>query len=136
MNHFGERNGVWVCSVDDYQQLSAIFREMLIKEFAAIESQKNSGDKMVQLYNYLTGSDFKMRIQNILDAFNSMQNQLQKEKRAFEKIWKEREVHISRVITNTIQLHSTFTGIAGNAMPELEGFTLETLIEDEESETN
>ncbi|OGU56689.1 MAG: hypothetical protein A2X64_09375 [Ignavibacteria bacterium GWF2_33_9] len=136
MNSFGERNGVWVCGINDYQQISFILRDMIIKEFEVIESQKNSGDKMVQLYNYLTGSDFKMRIQNILDAFTSMQNQLQKEKRAFEKIWKEREVHISRVITNTIQLHSTFTGIAGNAMPELEGFALDTLTEDEESETN
>jgi hypothetical protein len=124
LEKFGEKNGVWICSFSEVKQVSFILREMILKEYALMEAQKNSGDKMTMLYNYLTSGDFKQRIENILDAFNSMKQDLDKEKRAFTKIWKEREVQIERVITNTIQLHSTFSGIAGNSLPALESLKL------------
>jgi hypothetical protein len=53
-----------------------------------------------------------------------MKFELEREKRAFSKIWKEREVQIERVISNTILLHSTFSGIAGNSIPALESLKL------------
>lgn len=124
MDRFGEKNGVWICTFNEVRQVSFILREMIVKEFSMMESQKNSGDKMLMLYNYLTSSDFKQRIDNILDAFYSMKKDLEKEKRAFARIWKEREIQIERVITNTIQLHGTFTGIAGNSIPALESLNL------------
>jgi hypothetical protein len=124
MEKFGLHNGVWVCTFGEVKQVTFILREMLIKEYSLLEAQKNSGDKMTMLYNYLTGTDFKQRIENILDAFNSMKFELEREKRAFSKIWKEREVQIERVISNTILLHSTFSGIAGNSIPALESLKL------------
>lgn len=124
LDKFGERNGVWICSFNEVKQVSFILREMIIREYSLTIAQKNSGDKMIQLYNYLTGTDFKQRIENVLDAFYTMKTELEKEKRAFSRIWKEREVQMERIVSNTILLHSTFTGIAGNSIPALESLNL------------
>lgn len=119
MTAFGERNGVWICSPNEIKQVSFILREMLIREYELRISQEDKGDKMSMLYNYLTTNEFKQRITNIFDAFKEMKSELDHEKRAFQKIWKEREVQIERILNNAIDIYSTFTGIAGKSIPQI-----------------
>lgn len=124
MTAFGERNGVWICSPSEVKQVSFILREMLIREYELRVAHEDKGDKMSMLYNYLTTNEFKQRITNIFDAFKDMKNELDHEKRAFQKIWKEREVQIERVLSNAIDIYSTFTGIAGKSIPQISDLQL------------
>jgi hypothetical protein len=48
-------------------------------------------EKMEVLYNYLTSEQFKAKIENIVEAFSTMKDDLDREKRAMEKIWASRE---------------------------------------------
>ncbi len=59
---------------------------------------------MEALYQYLAGVEFKQKIEGIVEAFTSMQDQLNRERRALEKHWKQREKEIERVIKNTVGL--------------------------------
>lgn len=117
MEHMGEKNGIWICSFDEYKALIPILRQGLIRVGEAIQSQVNRTDKLNLLYNYLTGNDFKMQIEAIVEGFKQMQEDLQKEKIAMNRIWSQREKVIEKVLINTSQFYGSVKGIAGSAIP-------------------
>ena len=49
-----------------------------------------------------------------------MQRQLDKEKRAMERLWKEREKQIHRIALNTARMYGDMRGIIGASLPEVE----------------
>ena len=75
--------------------------------------------------DYLTSNQFRMQIEAIVDGFTSMRTALQKEKNAMARIWKEREKQIEKVTANTIDMHSSIKGIAGNAIQTVKALELD-----------
>jgi len=124
MNRFGLHEGVWVCSFEEVKSVSLILRESLIHISAAIDSQENKGDKMVMLYDYLTGNEFSQQVSAIVDGFESIRDGLNKEKKAMMKIWAEREKQIEKVISNTVSMYGSVRGIAGTAIKEIKQLEL------------
>jgi len=80
---------------------------------------------MEALYQYLAGNEFKQKIQGIVEAFGSLQDQLNKERRAMERIWKQREKEIERVIKNTAGLYGDMQGIIGGQIPAIPALELD-----------
>ena len=80
---------------------------------------------MELLYQYLAGSQFKQKIEGIVGAFTAMQDQVNRERRAMERHWKEREKQIERVIKNTVGLYGDMNGIIGGQIPEIPALTLD-----------
>ena len=74
---------------------------------------------MSLLYHFLTSNEFKMQIEAIVEAFSTMQSDLDSEKRAMQKIWKQREKQIEKVLDNTISMYGSIKGIAGNAVANI-----------------
>lgn len=68
-------------------------------------SLKGKDEKMEIIYNYLISPEFKAKIENIVEAFSTMKDDLDREKRAMEKIWSSREKQLTRVIDNTARLY-------------------------------
>ncbi len=80
---------------------------------------------MEAIYEYLTGNQFKNRVENIVTAFTSMKSDLDSEKKYFIKSWSKREKEIERVLGNTGGLYGDVQGIAGvNALPRVESLEL------------
>ena len=75
---------------------------------------------MSLLYNYLTGSEFRMQVEGIVEGFRQMQEDLQKEKNAMNRIWAQREKQLSKVILNTTGMYGSVKGIAGKAVGTIE----------------
>ena len=117
MDRMGLREGVWICSFEEFKGLSAVLRESVVQISNAVVAQENRGDKMTMLYDYLTGHEFRMQIEAIVEGFSQMQDDLASEKRAMEGIWKKREKQIEKVILNTTHMHGSIRGIAGAAIP-------------------
>jgi hypothetical protein len=124
MDRFGQMKGVWVCHFGDWKSVIHVLREMLIKMHSVKSSQTNKGDKMEILYDYLTGPEFKGQLQAIVEGFIQMQEDLNKERRAMEKIWKTREKQIDKVLLNTTQMYGSIRGIAGNAIGTIQQLEL------------
>ena len=80
---------------------------------------------MALLYDYLSGEAFRQRIQAIVEAFTAMQTQLHGERRAMERLWREREKQIERVITHTAGMYGEVRGLVGASLPEIPALTLE-----------
>jgi len=132
MDRMGIMDGVWICNFQEFKGLSIALREACIRVSDAHASQENKGDKMSLLYDYLTGAEFRMQMEAIIEGFTQMQNDLQKEKNAMARIWKQREKQIDKVINNTIGFYGSLKGIAGNALPTVESLELPYADLDEE----
>lgn len=116
MDRVGLRDGIWICSFDEFKGLCTVLRESIIQISNAIASQENKGDKMHMLYDYLTGNTFRLQVEAIVEGFTQMRVDLESEKRAMQSIWKKREKQIEKVTVNTIDMHASIKGIAGNAI--------------------
>jgi len=90
---------------------------------------------MSLLYGYLTSTEFGMQIEAIVEGFSTMQDDLQKEKRAMTKIGKEREKQLDKVLDNTIAMYGSIKGIAGNAIANVAALELEYIIAEDEAES-
>lgn len=120
----GIREGIWICSYEEFKGLCAVLRESVIQLSLAIASQENRGDKMHMLYDFLTSNTFRMQVEAIVEGFASMKNALESEKRSMQRIWKEREKQIEKVITNTVDMYGSIKGIAGSAIQPVKALEL------------
>jgi hypothetical protein len=132
MDRMGMFDGIWICTFDEFKGLSGVLRESMIQLNMAIASQENRGDKMHLLYDYLTSNTFRMQVEAIVEGFSSMKNALESEKRSMQRIWKEREKQIDKVITNTIDMHASIRGIAGSAIQPVQALELDSGLDNEE----
>ncbi len=53
-----------------------------------------------------------------------MKNDLDKEKRAMARIWKQREKQLDKVLDNTVNMYGSIKGIAGNVIVHIEALEL------------
>lgn len=124
MERMGLKDGIWICNYDEFKGLCAVLRESIIQLSSAISTQDNKGDKMEMLYSYLTSNTFSMQIEAIVEGFTQMKNDLESEKRSMQRIWKQRDKQIEKVITNTIDMYGSIKGIAGNAIQSVKALEL------------
>jgi hypothetical protein len=119
MNRFGDVDGVWVCSFSEVIGLATVIRNGILQIHDIQKSDENKGDKMQLLYNYLTGNEFKDQVEAIVEGFVSMRNSITKERITMEKIWKEREKQIEKVLINTSGMFGSVKGIAGSSIGDI-----------------
>ena len=125
INRFGQIDGVWISDPLSAIPLAAVLREQLIAISRERIASIGKNEKMEALYQYLAGVEFKQKIEGIVEAFTSMQDQLNRERRAMERHWKQREKEIERVIKNTVGLYGDMQGIIGGQIPAIPALELE-----------
>ena len=123
---FAEREGVWVTSPALAPALAGLLRGALLDLAHVRSASEGKGEKMEMVYNYLSGPEFKHRIDAIVEAFSSMQVDLDKEKRAITKIWAKRQKQIDKITNSTVGLHGDLGGLIGATLPEIKALELES----------
>ncbi len=113
MSLFGEKNGVYICSFKEVKSLATVLRNAILKISESRKSQENKGEKMVALYNYLTGQEFVGNWNAMREGFRQLRNMLQKEREDFEKNWKKKEKQVELIIQNSLHISGSIEGIAG-----------------------
>ena len=74
---------------------------------------------MEQVYQYLTGMKFRQRIEAVIEKFDDMREDLDRERKFMGKQWSKREAQILAVVDSTVGMVGGLQGIAGKAMPEI-----------------
>jgi len=110
---FGQKDGVYICTYADLKMAAMMLREGIIKIYTATKSQENKGDKMHLLYDYLTSSEFAEQWKAIREGFMSMKMSIQRERDTMEKLWKQREKQLEKVLLNAAHVRGSIEGIAG-----------------------
>ena len=124
VERLSQKDGIWICTYEEFKALCFVLRESVILINQAGVVQENKGEKMSLLYHFLTGSEFRMQVEAIVEGFTQMQTDLDTERRAMEGIWKKREKQIQKVLLNTTHMYSAIRGIAGNAVSSIQALEL------------
>jgi hypothetical protein len=114
LDRFGEKEGVWICSFAEVKALTHVLRDSIVRIAQATKGQENKGEKMQMLYDYLTGNEFAEQWKAIREGFMSMKLSIQKERDAMEKLWKQREKQLEKVLLNAAHIRGSVEGIAGS----------------------
>ncbi len=121
---FGHIEGVWVTSSLLSIPLASVLRTSLIELAQHKLSSIGKSEKMEVLYNYLSGPEFRQRIEAIVESFKSMKEDLDQEKRAMIKIWAKREKQIEKIVNNTVGMYGDMQGIIGASLPQIKSLEL------------
>jgi len=119
--------GIWITPPTTAIPLAVALRHTLIETAMARQASEGQQTKTELVYQYLTGPRFRQRVQAIVEAFVSMKEDLDKEKRAIQKQWAKREEQIERVISATGGMYGDLQGIAGKSIQEIEGLEFKAL---------
>lgn len=120
-------DGVWVTGLDHIVLVAEALRFALIEGAMARKSQEGRHTKTEMLYDYLTGSRFRQRVEAIVESFSAMQEDLDKERKAIMKQWAKRQEQIERVMSSTVGMYGDIQGIAGSSVQEIKGLDLKLL---------
>jgi len=120
-------DGVWVTHPRVALPLAVSLRQALVDIASARKASEGQQTKTEMVYQYLTGPRFRQRVEAIVEAFSSMQEDLNTERKAITKQWAKREEQIERVMQATVGMYGDLQGIAGKTLQEIEGLSIRAL---------
>lgn len=120
-------DGIWVAHPRVALPVAAMLRQSLMEVAVARQASEGQQTKTEMIYQYLTGPRFRHRVEAIVEAFSTMQEDLDKERKAIMKQWAKREEQIERVMGATVGMYGDLQGIAGKTLQEIEGLSLKAL---------
>ena len=124
---FGLRDGVWICNIECALPLAWALRSPLIESARVSRAGQGRDLKMDVIYEYLTSPQFSERIQRMVETWEELKNQVDKEERAMQRQWKARRKQLANIMNLTIDLYTDFTHILGHEIPQVPGLELEAL---------
>ena len=126
---FGFLDGVWVADPKVAVPVALSLRQSLIEISAARQASQGQQTKMEMVYGYLTGPRFRQRVQALVEAFSSMKEDLDREKKTIIRQWAKREEQIDRVMQATVGMYGDLQGIAGKTLQEIEGLEFQGMLD-------
>jgi hypothetical protein len=99
--------------------VAVALRQGLIDVSSSRLVQQGQQTKMEQVYHYLTGTKFRQRVEAVVEKFNDMRDDLDKERKFMVRQWAKRETQILAVVESTVGMVGDLQAIAGKAMPEI-----------------
>ena len=124
IKRFGLVDGIWVADFASALPLATSLRWSLHQLSIAKLSQEGAREKSAILYTYLTGAEFRQRVEGVIEAFSTMKEDLEAEKRALTKHWAKREKQLGQVVENMAAMYGDIQGISGNALQKIDALSL------------
>ena len=106
-------DGVWVTDLTLAVGLATVLRSNLIQlqQHKAVSQPGDS--KFVAIQRYLSSTEFRQRIEAMVEAFQAMQTNLEAERRSMERHWAEREKNLRMVIDNVSGMYGELHAVVG-----------------------
>lgn len=125
MPTFGLRNGIWVCTFKEVAGLASAIRQICITESNIRATESNRSEKIQALYNYLMSTEFKQRIEAIIESSSEMRQNIDKERKSMLAFWKKQEKAIDQMGFLVSDIIGSIDGISGNALGPIRGLELD-----------
>jgi hypothetical protein len=120
----GLKDGVWVTSPRLVVPLAMLLRKTLLDAARQKMIAANQQTKAEELYGYVTSHEFAHQVEAMIETYNDMQEQIIRERTAFEKNWKTRETQVNRLLSGVAGIYGSMQGIAGPALPTIKNLEL------------
>jgi hypothetical protein len=116
------------CAINLAGALRLVMSEVAQSKLSAV----GKNEKMEVLYHYLSGKEFRQRIDVIVEAFIDMEKDLNEEKRTAQRRWAKREKQIQRVISNTSGMYGDLQGLIGSSLHNIPALTFDESAESDD----
>eukprot|EP00808_Paulinella_micropora_P017391 g78051.t1 len=123
--HCGSVDGVWVCNFAFVVPIATALRSSLLQVASARRAEAGKDEKMEVLYKYVTSLQFRRQVEGVLETFIEMKKDLDNERRSLERLWKKREMQLTRVVCGISGQYGSLQGIVGRAaLPTIQSLEL------------
>lgn len=112
-------DGVWVTHPRCALPVAMALRQTVIEVNGSRLVQQGQRTKTEQVYQYLTGTKFRQRVEAVVEKFSDMRDDLDKERKFIARQWAKRETQIMAMIESTVGMVGDLQAIAGKAMPQI-----------------
>jgi hypothetical protein len=116
--------GVWLVRPDLVKALAEALRTVLVESQRQKSISAGRGESMEALYHYITSAQFAQKVRAVVDTYQQMREDLDKEKAAMQRLWKKREAQIERASSNMLGMCGELQGVSQDALPQLEDIGL------------
>lgn len=121
----GKHDGIWICRENLLLPLAMLIREKLIQVAYQRQANDQKGTKADLIYQYITSSQFAQQVDAIAQSYREMKLGIDRERAAYERLWKAREGQLERIMMSTANIYGQIQGLAGaNALPQIQGLEL------------
>jgi hypothetical protein len=112
-------DGVWVTDLSLAVGLATVLRSHLIQIRQYKDVTPASAERYAIIQRYLASTEFRQRIEAMVEAFQTMQRDLESEKRSTERHWAQRQMHLQMVIENVSGMYGELRAIAGPTLARI-----------------
>lgn len=132
--NMGQFDGVWVCKPNLAIILGTLLRRGLLDVGLQKARAQNQGGKAELLFAYVTSHEFIQQIESMVEMYQAMTLQVQKERVVYEKLWAQRDKQANTLLLGTAHIIGSMQGQIGyNTMPRIKGLELDSDAADADS---
>jgi hypothetical protein len=110
---------IWVAQPKMTAILATMLRQSLLQLHSITALTVSKDERIEALHRYITGPDFRHRIEAIQDSYHALQDELEKEKRWCVQKWARQDRYIRGVLDNAVGMYGDFEGLNGSNLPAL-----------------
>jgi hypothetical protein len=111
VSRFGYVDGVLVADFASAAGVALILRAQLLAVAQARVAAAHKEERLELLHRYLTGTDFRHRVEAVVEAFAQMRQDLEQERRAAERQWSRRTRQLEAVTLNIAGMYGDLQGL-------------------------
>jgi hypothetical protein len=121
---FEQRDGIWVLPFNALIPVACALRHLLIEVTGVRRTGAFADSTKDQVFTYLISPQFRQRVSRIVEGYQEMRADLDKEKRATTTSWSKREKQLDRILGGMTGFYGDLQGLVGASLPGIEGLML------------
>lgn len=115
----GYRDRVWIGDYSTLRLLSVALRTSLVGIASAKLASDNKDEISDLLFRYVTGSEFRQKVEGMIDTYKDMRETIDRDKRASIARWSKQEKQIEKVMIITAGTYGDLRGLIGSSMQSI-----------------
>jgi hypothetical protein len=131
---FVRESDVWIARFDAARPLAEALRASLLQLHHARQANVGRSEKMELLYNYICSPQFTHRVKSVVEGFALMRQELEAEKMAAVRIFKKREMQLTRMTEGLLGVVGDLQGIGQESLAQLDAVAALPMPAEEELE--
>ena len=125
---------VWISRFDAARPLAEALRLTLLELHKSRVANQGRSEKMERLYSYICSPQFTQRVKGVVEGFALMRQELEAEKMAAARIFKKREMQLTRMTEGLLGVVGDLQGIGESSLAQLDAVAALPLPLEEELE--
>lgn len=117
---FDQIDGIWVSSLGCTLPVAVALRQAVIELARARRASEGEQTKAQEVYSYLTGPQFRHRVETIAEKFTDMRADLDAERKFMERQWAKREKQLELVLKASEGINGDLQAIAGRTVDAID----------------